>query len=382
MKKRADGYYKSKITIGKDANGKSIIKYVYAKTQKELMKKRQEAIDYYIKGDKSSGVTLFGDYAVNWFNIRKKPYVTERTAILYTSLFNNHILPAFADRNLSAITAMDIQAYINQLGESYSKSYCDSIRNLLVGVFECAWQDGYIQRDPSAKMRVEGKSTREKHVFSPEERAILEQVCQTNPDGLLLGLLYYTGMRGGEVRALMWKNVDLKKRLIHVEGSVKEIPNKKPFVGATKTKSSVRTIPIAQPLYNILISVPHGMPDTFVIHNLTNGNPLRHSVFVARYNKLMFAAGLAEEIPKEERKPHSPIYRTHISPHTFRHNMATMLWENNVDVFTAAKILGHKSIQTTMDTYTHLSEIGMKDAVRSIDQIFNPTVSERGIKGV
>lgn len=382
MKKRADGYYKSKITIGKDANGKPIIKYVYAKTQKELMRKRQEAIDYYIKGDKSSGVKLFGEYAINWFNIRKKPYISERTVVLYSGLFNTHILPTFGDRNLSAISSMDIQDYLNRLGAQYSKTYCDSIRNLLVGIFECAWQDGYILRNPATKMRVEGKPVHDKHVFTPEERQAIENVCQTHKDGLLLALLYYTGMRGGEIRALKWKNIDLKKRILHVEGSLKELPKKKAFVGSTKTPSSVRSIPIAQPLYDCLMSVPHGMPESFVLRNIDNNNPVLRTSFERRYRELMFAAGLAVEIPKEDVKDRDHKYYTAITPHTFRHNMATMLWENNIDSFAAAKILGHNSISTTLDTYTHLSEKGMKDAIQSIDHIFNPENPKGGIQGV
>lgn len=384
MKKRTDGLYQSKITVGKDNNGKPVIKYVYAKTQRELQIKRKEAIEYYLTGDKSSGVKLFGDYITDWYNIRKKPFVALGTQELFRGIINNHLLPEFGERNLSAITAMNIQQFFNRLGETHSMHTCNNIRNVLVSMFECALQDGYINRNPAKHMHISGAEPADKYVLTPKDRQAIERVCQTNEDGLLLALLYYTGMRCGEARALQWKHIDLKQRLISIEGSLKQETDHGTFVGKTKTRSSVRKIPIVQGLYDCLMRVPRGMPETFVLHNVENDEPVRYLNFRIRYGRLMYEAGLAEEIPIKKRNPnHLGVkYKPIVSAHGLRHNMATMLWEHNVDPFTAAKLLGHKSIQTTMDTYTHLSQQGMVEAQIKIDNVFTSKNLEGCRKGV
>lgn len=371
MKKQSDGRYRAKLTLGKDPSGKPIYKYISARTKKELEEKKRDAVKYYIEGDRSAGVMLFGTYALDWYNIRKKPFVSQGTRNNYSCVLNTHLLPTFGDRNISAITAMEVQAYINKLGEKYSAYRVDGIRNILVSIFECALQDGYVLRNPAKHMRIGGAPKKEKHVLTLEERARIEKVCATHPDGLLLALLYYTGMRGGEVRALRWKDVDLKSCTIHVNASLKQ--DKGTYVGPTKTPSSVRDVPIVAPLLALLQRGPIGMPETFVVHNKRNDAPILADNYRIRFGELMFAAGLAEVIPPEERDPnHRAIkYRPFITAHTLRHNMATMCWESGtIDAFSAAKLLGHASIKTTMDTYTHLSEEGARRTLGNLNQLF------------
>jgi site-specific recombinase XerD len=53
-----------------------------------------------------------------------------------------------------------------------------------------------------------------------------------------------------------------------------------------------------------------------------------------------------------------------------RHNYVTMCWESGIDVYTASKLVGHKSIKTTMDIYTHLSERQMEKAIQDVANMF------------
>lgn len=381
MKKQKSGLYRTRIKVGDDPTGKSIYKYVSGKTKKELEENKQAAIEKHLTG-KAPDKMLFGTYALQWFEIRKKPFLAKGTQNLYRSALNRRILPEFADRNLRAITAMQVQKFLNDLAMTgLSTSRISTIRNIMVSIFECAAQDGYITVNPAKHMRVGGTPTKDKHVLTPEERQTIERICATHEDGLILALLYYTGMRCGEARALQWKNVDLKARIIHIEASLKQ--DDKSYVGDTKTKSSVRDIPILSPLYTLLTSIPRGMPETFVIHTKGDpGKPILADSFRIRYSNIMYAAGLAEVIPEEERGNKQVKYRPIITPHGFRHNFTTMCWESGtLDAFVTAKLLGHSSIKTTMDTYTHLSEKGFEQTADKLEnaivaQLLQSTISK------
>ena len=361
MAKRSDGRYEAKVTIGNGSDGKPIVKHVYATTKKELEQKKKEMIAFYIEGDRSSTIKLFETYIIDWYEVRKKPFLSQGSRKQYASLINKHILPALGERNISAITAMDIQRFLNKLAEKYTHSTIIAIRRILHSVFESALYDGYIRLNPVKHVNAQGTPVKEKCALTEAQRASIEKVCREHEDGLLLAILYYTGMRGGEARALRWKDVDLKTRTISITASLKS--DNGTYVGSTKNKSSIRKVPIVDPLFDILMAHPFGMPNSFVLHNFNNPQPIATNTYLDRFAALMQAAGLVIET-EEGTKPM-------FTPHTLRHNMATICWENGIDAFTTAKLLGHSSIKTTMDTYTHLSQAGLSSAMSSLNDIYS-----------
>lgn len=59
-----------------------------------------------------------------------------------------------------------------------------------------------------------------------------------------------------------------------------------------------------------------------------------------------------------------------ITPHCIRHNYATVCWERGIDPYTTMRLMGHSSIKTTMDIYTHLNERQMARISQKIDGLF------------
>ena len=90
--------------------------------------------------------------------------------------------------------------------------------------------------------------------------------------------------------------------------------------------------------------------------------------------RLMLECGMVKEIdpkqscfrPTDIRAQYEPL----ITPHVMRHNYITMCWESGIDVYTTMKLVGHKSIKTTMDLYTHLSNKPMKAAREQVQKMF------------
>lgn len=366
MKKRTDGRYRTTIVIGKKEDGTSIKKYIYGRTQKELQEKKQEAIEYYIKGNKKYIFKSFGEYAVNWYEIRKKPFISEVSQRSYRTVMNNHVLPTFGNRNISAITSMDVQKYLNELGKTKSMSLLYKVRDALVSIFDGAIQDGFIAVNPAKHINLRGKQKKEKHILTEDERKILEKACKSHEDNLIIAVMYYTGMRSGEARALRWEHISMIDQTITIKAAAKETTLGRVKIGKPKTESSIRKIPLPEPLFEILEEKRLSRKSEYVLMDKEISRPITYNYFIKRYNKIMTDIGLTNN--------GVPI----ITPHGLRHNMATMFWENGFDPFTSAKLLGHKSIKTTLDTYTHLSEKGMENASRQVNELFRG--SEEGQK--
>ena len=171
--------------------------------------------------------------------------------------------------------------------------------------------------------------------------------------------LYYCGLRLGELRALTWKNVDFKKKILHI---IQNVTNQKGESGkweivTPKTKSSYRTIPIPDILINHLLTYKEQFKgyygfteDWFVFGNV---NPLHPDVLRNRRKKNAELAGVK-------------IIRIH----DFRHSCASFLISRGANVMVVAKYLGHSKIDETLNTYTHLFNKDLEKVVN----IFNEEV--------
>ena len=69
-----------------------------------------------------------------------------------------------------------------------------------------------------------------------------------------------------------------------------------------------------------------------------------------------------------------------LTPHYFRHNYITMLYEGGIDPLVAMKIVGHTDYQTTANIYTHLSEETMRRASVNLDDVFQKKAKKKAAK--
>lgn len=332
MKKKK--LYRARIYIGDDTNGKPINKWVSGHTRSELEANRQKVIEQYIGGYTINDKLTFGQIAVEWYETRKRPTMSEAGCILYRSVMNAHVLPVLGERRMTSIRQVDLQRTLNSLsGKSYM--LISATRIILESVCKAAYRDGIISRDPSIDLITPPHSKRrQKRLLTDDERARIEELAQDRP---WLAILYYTGMRGGEMRALKWECIDLKKRIIHIRNAAGE---KAGSTTGGKTESAIRDVPISDQLYNILKRFA-GMPNTYI-----TGAPWSADRLRGRF--------MALDLPSD------------ITTHYLRHNFITMCWESNVDALVTARIVGHKNISTTLNIYTHANATRYPDIVSKV----------------
>lgn len=171
-------------------------------------------------------------------------------------------------------------------------------------------------------------------------------------------LLYYCGLRKGELRGLTWRDIDfvnktlsVKKQITGRGGSVKEFQFSTP-----KTKSSIRTLPLNKLLLNDLkllkkgISKEHGFNDNYFV--IGDAFPIGSNPITSRKNCNCKLAGVPQ-----------------IRIHDFRHSCASLLINNGANVTIVAKYLGHTKIEETLNTYTHLFNSALNEVVDLINNL-------------
>lgn len=349
MAKQKDGRYRAKITVGRDADGNPIVKYVSGRTKKELEAAKAELKKRYVGGIEVQREVTFGEYAKEWYDIYKKPNVSYSTQKTYDSTFRVHLLPELGERQMRAITANDLQSLMNEK-QGLGLSTMNSIKTIIVNVFAKAYAQGIIDRDPSAGLtRPAAKKKDSRRALTDAETKAVLKVADKHPDGMILKVLYYTGMRLGEACGLQWQDIDFKARTISVR---RDVDFKAGCIGDVKTKYSIRDIPMPSKLFEAIFPL-RGLGGAFVLP-APSGEHWRNTPLSRVWLELM-AAVYAEDNSIESRETEEGRASI-LTPHYFRHNYATVLYYAGVDVLTAQRYLGHAKAQTTIDIYTHLNE--------------------------
>jgi integrase len=175
--------------------------------------------------------------------------------------------------------------------------------------------------------------------------------------GLMLGL------RRGEILGLCWSDVDLDGAVLYVRRGLQRVDGKLAFV-PVKTARSRRRLPIPPRLVEILrrhraaqaaerAGLGEAWTETGLVFTSSVGTPLEPRNVNRRFDKLRKDAGL-------------PWLRLH----DLRHAFASMLFAEGVPARTVMELLGHSTIQLTMNTYTHVMPETQRDAVTRLDRLF------------
>ena len=357
-KKQADGRYRQKITVGRDVDGNPLYKYASGRTKKELTQNAEELRQIYVNGAVSDRLDMvYGVYLVKWYETYKRDKLSVSSRLNYATAINKHIMPVFGDRQMRAIRSAEIQAFLNSKA-GMCKTALGDMYSILYNTFTRATAEGIIDRNPALGVTRPAAEREKRRALTDAETNAVLSVAQTHPDRLLLMLLYYTGMRRGEVLGLQWRDVDFDAGIIHVCRDMDFAIND---LGELKTPSSRRSIPLPPALIGAL-EAERGIGATPVIQSPQNHSHWPQATFVRHWKALAIALYEAdtsiEAAPLGTRigndgKP-VPIMGSILTAHYFRHNYASILYNAGVDVLAAQKILGHADVKTTLSIYSHL----------------------------
>jgi integrase len=288
--------------------------------------------------DPRRGRRLFADWADDWLSTTA--HVRPKTRAHYESILRIHVLPAFADQPISAITPATVRRFIAQRTDSgAAPGTVRSVRKVLRLVLATAVADGALRANPCDGVRVPA-SPRAEMVFLTAEQ--IEDLATAIDErySTLVRLAAYTGLRAGEICALRVGRVDHDTGRITVAESVTEVPVLGLHFSEPKTyeRRSV-TLPgfLADELEKHLTSRPDD--PTALVFTSPEGSTLNHKNFYRRhYKPAVREAGL----PPETRF------------HDLRHTCAALCIALGAHPKAIQERLGHSSITVTLDRYGHL----------------------------
>ena len=374
IRKRKDGRWEGRYTAGYDPeSGKRIIKNVLGKTQAEVKEKLKTAISESQKLD----VSKAGNYTVaswvrTWYEVYAEPRIRPNTKAYYTNYIENHIVPGIGDVPLDKLTTFQIQRFYNNLqktgrvqrknfpelkDKSLSPRVVRGVHTLLHNCLEQAVAEHLLLANPAQGCKLPQLEKKEMKIL-PQEK-IGMYLAEAERRGLLAAfyLELTTGLRRGELLALLWTDLDVENMTISVSKQVNRI-NGELVVSQPKTPNSIRKLAIPQRAVELLVEEhakhPHS-PHLFV--SPKTGTMFDPDSFRHTHEKILKAIG-AE----------------HIRFHDLRHTFATLSLKYGVDVKTLSGALGHYDAGFTLRTYTHATEGMKRDAADTIGSVISQTM--------
>lgn len=180
-----------------------------------------------------------------------------------------------------------------------------------------------------------------------------------------------TGMRIGEILGLTWDCVDFDNRVITVKQTLAYLPgdghNAQYEFHQPKTQAGFRKIPMIKKVYDVLAYQKTYRKDIATRFSPRKG--FENLVFTSKTNNPINAANVKDSINyivARINRENPDQFFEHLTPHGLRHTFATNCIENGMEPKTLQKILGHNSLQMTMDLYCHVRESTLTDEMERI----------------
>ncbi len=339
--KRKDGRWEGRYKSGYDENGKAKYRSVYAKSY-QTVKEKLNAMKSTPIQHQSSGFLTVKELFEDWMSAIKHK-VKVSTYANYRMKADKHILPAFGSMRYERLTTKMLHAFIEEKMKSgLSAKYVSDI----VIVFKSMAKYTAIThnyQNPLANVILPKSEKKELCLYTETQQQKLCQslICEHNKTSLCVLLSMYTGLRVGEVCALKWSDIDFEKNVLTVNRTVQRIKltngNSATVlsIGKPKSRSSARRIPMPGFLAAMMQSFRQNS-DNYILSGCERIIEPRTMQY--RFQSLLKKANLPS-----------------INFHALRHMFATNCVKAGFDVKTLSELLGHCSVETTLNRYVHSS---------------------------
>ena len=241
-----------------------------------------------------------------------------------------------------------------------------------------------IQTNPADKVELPRIEKYSGNVYSQKQLEELFNIFKGNPAEFGVVTAAFYGLRRSEVVGLKWDAVDFEKKTITIKHTIQQtkVDGKLQIVPCdrTKTKSSCRTLPLVAPYEEILLKMRE---------NQEENRKLCGSCYCTDYLDYIYVNEIGEIIKPDYLTTHFKAFleehnMPHIRFHDLRHSCATLLFAQGVPMKEIQAWLGHSTIGTTANIYTHLDEnskinsanaiIGILEQKKDTQSISSPSV--------
>ena len=288
---------------------------------------------------------LFSEYFQQWIDIYKKGAIREATMAKYrmTQRWVEKLMP---ELKVAELNRTAYQQLLNAYAKEHERQTTLDFHHQLKGAILDAVDDGLIERDPTRKAIIKGKTPRVKKIKYLSQFELhtlisdLDLKEEPNWDWFIL-LVAKTGMRFSEALAITPGDFDFARQTLSISKTW-DYKGEGGFL-PTKNKSSVRKIQID---WQIVVK----------FSELIKGLPEDQPIFVGETK--IYNSTVNDALTRHCRE----CGISAISIHGLRHTHASLLLFAGVSIASVARRLGHASMTTTQKTYLHIiQELENKD---------------------
>ncbi|MGI6203391.1 MAG: tyrosine-type recombinase/integrase [Eubacteriales bacterium] len=298
----------------------------------------------------------FGDVYKEYMASFKLEDMKQNSLRTKETVFVHHIFPYFMDVPIRSITSESIHAWQQKIkgskkdnGDPYSPDYLRTIQTQFNSIINYANSKGYLKANPLADIKNMGIKGKRIVYWSVEEYEQFAKYARSFPNlYCCYEILYWCGLREGEMLALTVDDVDFKNRTIRVNKTYTTIA-KQEYITAPKTPSS-----------NRLVSMPEFLCAELKEYISRTYDP-QPGKRLFRISKSSLTKTF-DDCAKRAGLNHIPI-------HGLRHSHVSLLISRKYDIFEISKRIGHKSIKTTQDIYGHLFMDSQKAMAEDLDRM-------------
>lgn len=298
----------------------------------------------------------------------------------YQERYKFNIQPVIGKMQMSKVKPMHCKKVLLQMDEKYAGSTIRQAYIAMGTMFKAALMNDIIIKHPMDGVRYTKpvRAVSDIKFLTREDQSIFLQTAKRSHNYFQYALILETGLRTGELIGLTWDAIDFEKRTLTVNKTL-EYRHKAKYwrAGPPKTQQSYRTLPLTDRAYEILkrmwdvrdyrkesealseilefIDRRTGLTSKLVMRDLVfinfrTGMPAKNSSYDTHLYKLCDEAGI-----------------TRFCMHALRHTYATRAIESGMQPKVLQKLLGHASLQTTMDRYVHVTDSSMDQAIKQFE---------------
>ena len=306
--------------------------------------------------DEKEIIKTFGDVFQEYLTSHKHSDIKESTLETKFNIFNKHIFPTFEemkideiDEDIIADWQEEIKEKVLPNGKPFSEAYLRTIQCQFNSVINYAKDKGYITINPLTDIKNMGTKTVRVKFWTLEEYEKFAYEAMNYPRYYYAyEILYWCGLRVGELLALTPKDIDLENGSINVAKTY-HFMNGEDVITSPKTPSSYRKV-----------SMPAFLVDEIEEYMNSMYEPDKNERLF-KFKRHHLNKNLAYIIEQNNFKP--------ITIHGLRHSHVSLLISRKYDIFEVSKRIGHKSIVTTQNIYGHLFDGVQKTIANDLDKM-------------
>ena len=277
----------------------------------------------------------------------------QSTILTKKHICETHILPFFGKKPINEIKASDVRRWQNQLMNSpkgYSKTYLKTINNQLTCMINYAKRFYDLNTNPCGQAGSIGQAKAEEmDYWTYDEYIAFREGIKDKPlSYICFQVLYWTGMREGELLALTATDIDLIAKQIDINKTYQRLHGED-IITTPKTRKSKRKVPIPDFLCQELQEY---MDSRYMLAPNERLFPITKSFLSHEMERGCKATGVKR-----------------IRIHDIRHSHASLLINQGCDALILADRLGHEKVSTTLNTYSHLFPHKQQELVSNLEQL-------------